>query len=133
MARAWRYWLEDIIEAIREIQTYTEGMTLEQFTADQRTKRAVAYCFIIIGEAAKQLPEGVIAQHPHVPWAKMRAMRNVLVHEYPWMNANILWDTATLNLPPLLPVLEHILANTPDETTNDETTNDETTDNDLPL
>ena len=30
-------------------------MTLEQFIADQRTVQAVAYCFIIIGEASGQL------------------------------------------------------------------------------
>ena len=112
MARAWRYWLEDIVNAIHEIQTYTAGMTLEQFTADQRTMRAVAFCFIIIGEASKQLPEVVTEQYPHVPWAKMRGMRNFLVHEYPWMSPHILWDTATLNLPPLLPVLERILSET---------------------
>lgn len=118
MSRTWRYWLEDIVEAIHDIQTYTADMTLEQFTSDQRTVRAVAYCFIIIGEASKQLPNHVIERHPQVPWAKMRGMRNFLVHEYPWLSPKVLWDTATLNLPPLLPALEHILSQRDIDDTN---------------
>jgi uncharacterized protein with HEPN domain len=108
--RGWRHWLGDIVEAIRDIQSYTSGMDVEAFAADRKTLRAVAYCFIIIGEATRHLPPEVETRYPEVPWAKMRGMRNVLVHEYPWTSPRTLWDTATMNLPPLVPALERILA-----------------------
>ncbi|MBA4157910.1 MAG: DUF86 domain-containing protein [Gemmatimonadetes bacterium] len=38
--------------------------------------------FQIIGEAARHVPEEIVARHSGVPWAQMRGMRNVVVHEY---------------------------------------------------
>jgi uncharacterized protein with HEPN domain len=108
--RGWHYWLGDILEAIRDIQRYTAGMDFKTFATDRKTLHAVAYCFIIIGEAARHVPPEAEARYPEVPWAKMRGMRNVLVHEYPWTSPRTLWDTATINLPPLVPALERILA-----------------------
>ncbi|MBS3934316.1 MAG: DUF86 domain-containing protein [Truepera sp.] len=67
---------------------------------------------MIIGDATRHLPPEVETRYPEVPWAKMRGMRNVLVHEYPWTSPRTLWDTATMNLPPRLPALERILAKT---------------------
>jgi uncharacterized protein with HEPN domain len=43
---------------------------------------AVSRCFGIIGEAVVHVPEEVISAHPEIPWAEMRAMRNIVVHEY---------------------------------------------------
>ena len=47
--------------------------------------------------------------YPHIPWAEMRGMRNVLIHEYFLVSVPILWRTATQNLPPLVPDLQSIL------------------------
>jgi uncharacterized protein with HEPN domain len=39
----------------------------------------------------------------------MRGIRNVVVHEYFGVDAEILWQTARDDLPPLLPLLERVL------------------------
>ena len=54
-------------------------MDLAAFVADDLTLDAVSRCFGIIGEAATHIPKEVIAAHPEIPWAEMRAMRNVVV------------------------------------------------------
>jgi len=43
---------------------------------------AVIKNLTVIGEAAGRVPASVVAASPQIPWARMRAMRNVVVHEY---------------------------------------------------
>lgn len=84
-------------------------MAFDEFAADIKTVRAAAYEISIIGEAAARIPDDVRARYPHVPWDKMQAIRNVIVHEYFRLDVGILWQTITQNLPPLAPMLREIL------------------------
>jgi uncharacterized protein with HEPN domain len=52
---------------------------------------------------------------PDVPWAEMRAMRNLVVHEYFGVSDRILWDTVRANLPSLVAPLKVIQARTDSE------------------
>ena len=107
--RSWTLRITDIIEAIETALDYIEGMTFEQFVADQRTCDAVIRNFIIIGEAASHLPEDFIERHSDLPWREMRDMRNVVVHEYFGVDNMVMWETLQNNLPPLLPLLRHLM------------------------
>jgi hypothetical protein len=80
--REWRLRIEDILDAATRIARYVEGMDAAVFVNDDLTLDAVSRCFGIIGEAATHIPNDVIAAHPEIPWAEMRAMRNIVVHEY---------------------------------------------------
>ena len=64
---------------------------------------------IIIGEAAGHVPDDVVTANPQIPWARMRGMRNLAVHEYFGVDADVLWDTVTGNLPEVLPELRRLL------------------------
>jgi uncharacterized protein with HEPN domain len=107
--RDWRVRIDDILEAIRAIREYTQGMTAESFAADQRTVDAVVHNLTVIGEAAKAVPDDVTARHPELPWDKMRATRNVMVHVYFGIRRDIVWETSQSDLPPLVPLLETLL------------------------
>ena len=107
--RGWRTRVEDILAAIAEIQQFTDGLTYEQFAADRRSQRAVEFNFAVIGEASGRVPESVRARYPAVPWQKMRAMRNVVMHEYFGISTRIVWETARDDLPRLEPALQEIL------------------------
>jgi uncharacterized protein with HEPN domain len=48
-SREWKLHIEDIIEAIEKIQSYTAGMTLATFTDDSKTIDAVIRNVEIIG------------------------------------------------------------------------------------
>jgi uncharacterized protein with HEPN domain len=58
----------------------------------------------IIGEAASRIqksgPEFTV-QHPEVPWTQMRAMRNLVIHEYFSLDLKIIWSTIKNDLPSL--------------------------------
>jgi uncharacterized protein with HEPN domain len=100
-----------IIEAIERIEEYTTGMTQDKFLADKKTFDAVCRNLTVIGEAARQIPEEIGSRFPDVPWAEMRAIRNILTHEYDRVDAGVVWDTLRNDLPPLIPMLEQILIN----------------------
>jgi uncharacterized protein with HEPN domain len=110
--RDWRLRVEDILQAIDRALKFTEGMDAAAFKADDKTVQAVTYCFVIIGEATRQLPEELTSAHPEVPWADMRAMRNIAVHEYFGVTLDTLFATARGDLPELAQSLRKLLSTT---------------------
>ncbi len=108
--RDWKLRISDILECIENILAYTDGMTFEQFQAERMTIDAVCRNFEIIGEASRHIPPQITASHPHVPWDKMRAMRNIIAHVYFGVSLRIIWETRTTDLPPLVAPLKAILA-----------------------
>ncbi len=108
--RKWNLRIEDMIEAIERIQKYTQGMSYEEFSSDSKTIDAVVRNFEVLGEAAGHVPAEIQKAHPHLPWSKIRGMRNLLAHEYFGVSDSILWTTATVDINQLLPPLKAILA-----------------------
>ena len=101
--------IEDILEAIANIQSYVKGMDLKQFKADRRTVDAVVRNITVVGEAARYIPDEIVSRYPDVPWLEMRDIRNVVVHEYFGVSLDILWETTQRDLPPLIRQLQQIL------------------------
>lgn len=107
--RDWRFRVRDILEALGAIAEYTHGMTYEEFVDDRRTRDAVIRNLMTMGESVRWIPDEVLARHPEVPWPTLRAVRNVVVHQYFGVDDAILWETVRGDLPPLVPRLERVL------------------------
>lgn len=107
--RGWQLRIEDILEAIGKIQRYIRGMDYEKFSEDEKSVDAVIRNFTVIGEAARRISDDYTEAHPDLPWEEMRGIRNIVVHEYFGVSLPILWETATRDLPPLVPQLEKLL------------------------
>ncbi len=107
--REWRYLVEDIIEAIDEVAGFVNGMTAEVFFEDNKTQAAVERKFILIGEAARQMPETVKDTYPEIPWRNMKDMRNFAVHVYWAVESAVLWETIHEDLPELARQLSSLL------------------------
>lgn len=54
--RSYLLYLEDILKSAAKVQRYTDGMSFEDFLADERTLDAVVRNLEIIGEAALNVP-----------------------------------------------------------------------------
>ena len=104
--RDYHDFLDDIVGACRSIIRFTEGMTLEAYLADERTRYAVMRGYEIMGEAVRHLPEALKAANVDVPWATMTAVRNRVVHGYFGIDDSILFTTIEQELKSLLPRLE---------------------------
>lgn len=107
--RDWRLRLLDIIESFEKIGRYTEGLDFEGFAANGMAADAVTRNVGIIGEAARHVPGTVQARYPDVPWRLMRGMRNVLIHDYPGVDLEVVWRTIHDDLPPTIARLREIL------------------------
>ena len=92
MLHDWTFCLEDIQESCSRVLCYTQGMTFEQFKADNKTYDAVVRNLEIIGEAAKGLLDDVRAMMPDIEWSKATGLRNIVAHAYFGINDEILWD-----------------------------------------
>lgn len=108
-SRGWRERIEDILAAIARIQGRTVGMSLEAFEADDTIANACLYDFIVIGEAAINVPVEIKYRYPDVPWRLMGDMRNVIAHEYFQVELDTVWDTMQNYLPPVVKQLQDIL------------------------
>lgn len=104
--RDYRDFLHDIVAACRSIIQFIEGMSLENYLADERTRYAVMRGYEIMGEAVRHIPESIKAVRPDIPWALMAAVRNRIVHAYFGIDDTILFTTIAAELKPLLPRLE---------------------------
>ena len=102
--------IEDMLEAVEKIRRYTTGMTFESFRDDDRTVDAVIRNFEVIGEAARHLDDEVAGQAPDVPWAEIRGMRNVVMHEYFGVDLTTVWKTIADDLVPLRAALVDLLS-----------------------
>jgi uncharacterized protein with HEPN domain len=102
-------YLEDILVAVREVLVFTQGMTFDQFAVDRKTVNAVIRSLEVMGEAAKKIPESFRRRYPEIPWRRMAAMRDKVIHEYFGVDLKILWLTAQGDIPLLEPVLNRMV------------------------
>jgi len=49
-------------------------------------------------------------KYPHLPWKDMLGMRNAAIHEYDDLDLDLVWDTATRDLPGLVKEIEIIIS-----------------------
>jgi len=99
-----------MLEAINRVTKYIRGMDHDGFVADERTVDAVVRNLEVLGEAATRLSETDKGLQSDLPWEKMRSLRNKVAHEYFGVNASIIWQTATGDLPPLVAPLRNLLS-----------------------
>jgi uncharacterized protein with HEPN domain len=104
--RDYRDFLNDMVMACRSIIRFAEGMTLDDYLADEKTRYAVMRAYEILGEAVRHLPESLKKANPDIPWVTMAAVRNRIVHGYFGIDDSILYTTIDEDLKPLLPRLE---------------------------
>lgn len=109
--RDYRDFLQDILEALNDAESFVDNLSFEEFAADRKTIYAVVRSVEIIGEATKNIPDQIKAQTPDLPWKRMAAMRDKLIHGYFGVDIKTLYKTAKQDLPtlkiPIQKIIEH--------------------------
>lgn len=93
--------LQDILDAIADIEMFTAEVDFEAFRHNKEKVLAVVKAIEILGEAVKKIPEDIRSLYPQIPWKAIAGMRDVLVHEYWGIDRNVVWATVQEGIPPL--------------------------------
>jgi uncharacterized protein with HEPN domain len=93
--------LRHVVDACASIQRFVAGRGRNDLEADEMLRFALARAIEIVGEAAARVTEETRREMPHVPWALIVGMRNRLVHAYFAVDHDVLWRTATEEIPQL--------------------------------
>lgn len=104
--------LWDMLRAAREVRTFTDGKTYEDYEKDLVLRRAVERSIQIIGEASAKVSKKFREAHAAVPWRPITAQRHILVHDYGEIDDEKIWRVATHYVPLLI---EQILPLVPKE------------------
>ena len=101
--------LRHMLEAAQEALEFTAGKSRDDLDHDRQLVLALLKCIEIIGEAAVHVSSPSRKRMPEIPWQNIIDMRNVLIHVYHDVDVNIVWDTITEDLPPLVEQLKKIV------------------------
>lgn len=95
--------LSHILRHCERIENTAKRSSLfEAFAADADFVDAMSLNVLQIGELVGRLSDEFIQSHSDaMPWKEMRAMRNVVAHDYLSLDIDRLWDTAKEDIPAL--------------------------------
>jgi len=86
------------------IQTrqFKSDMDFLEFSNDAKTVAACVFNLSQIGELAGKLENEFVENTSHIPWRKIKGMRNRIIHDYEGIQLNIIWDVLVEFLPELI-------------------------------
>ena len=82
MKRNYTEFLQDILDAIAEIELFMTGVSFHTFESNREKILAVVKLLEIIGEAVKKIPSDRRVCYPELSWKSIAGMKDILVHEY---------------------------------------------------
>jgi uncharacterized protein with HEPN domain len=101
--------LQHILDAALEIQQYVQSATREDLNRDRKLVHSLVHLFEIIGEAATQVSDELRENVPEIPWFVIIGMRKRLIHAYFAIDLNVVWSTATIDIPLLIVELKKLV------------------------
>jgi len=99
-----------IRDATRALIDHGSGHTRESFETDRKSRSAILFEIVLLGEGAKRFSPEFRARYPDVPWSQIAAMRDRLVHSFDTINFDIVWEVVNVHAPGVLTRLEEIIA-----------------------
>lgn len=89
------------------------GRAFAIFDSDPDYQRSVSFSILQIGELSGGLSQEYRqATADRVQWGPIKGMRNLVAHNYGSLSREIIWETATTDIPALKRFCEEQLANT---------------------
>ena len=113
MNAADRIRIQHILDAAAEATAFIANLDPEDLAGNRLLLLALVKEIEIVGEAATQISEELRASSPQIPWAKIKGMRNRLIHAYSDVNVQLIWNTVVSDLPELTDALRRLLAREP--------------------
>lgn len=83
----------------------------QAYDSDEMVRLAAEAILHRVGEAVARLDAGFVTAHPNVSWRTMKAMRNLVAHQYGAIDHNIVWNALERDLPREAEEVRRILEN----------------------
>lgn len=104
-----KFFLRHILESIRWIEEYTEGISKDDFLRLTKVQDAVIRRLEIVGEAVKNLPSEFREKYLDIPWRQIAGIGDVLIHGYFGVDLDLLWNVVKKDIPDLKQKISKIL------------------------
>lgn len=99
MPRDFQLYINDIVRSCEKIIRYSQNVSKDEFIKDEILYDAVLRNLIIIGEAAKGLPENNRNEFKNIEWKKICGLRDIITHAYFGIDNEIIWDIIQTKIP----------------------------------
>ncbi len=99
---------QHMLELAQKAVALTQGITGEEFSANEVVVLATVRLLEVVGEAASRVSQDLRLAYPDIPWRRMVALRNLLIHAYDQVDQGIVWDIVQEDLPELIEALKRI-------------------------
>lgn len=112
-------YLLDILDNVEKAQRFIEGVTQEDFEANDEKVYAVVHALQTIGEAARHVPNSLRQRYAAVDWDDVVGMRDIVIHEYFGVDLDIIWRTVQKDLVPLETLVKKMLSDLGEQSKSD--------------
>ncbi len=87
-----RVYILQILDAVRKIKLFTDGIDRSAFGADEKTQSAVIMQLMLIGEISKKI-SAKTKSSIDLPWKDIAGFRDKAVHDYFEVDLDVVWNT----------------------------------------
>jgi len=98
-------YVRQILDAVAKVERFTEGVSHEEFAADEQKQSAVILQLMLIGEIAKKLSSDGKSRID-LPWKDIMGFRDIAIHDYFSIQVDVIWETVVSDIPFLKKVLQ---------------------------
>lgn len=102
-------YLGHMASSVARISEFVGRVQREEFDREWTLQNALIRELEILGEAAGKLSTEFVEANPEVPWKEMTGLRHKLVHDYFEVDLDIVWRTATVNVPEIAAFVSNAL------------------------
>jgi uncharacterized protein with HEPN domain len=90
--------LLDATEQIELLSKFCERGR-EAFFSDVLVQSALLHRLALLGEACRGVSDELREAHADIPWLRIIALRNVVIHEYCGVDLELVWTIVTEHVP----------------------------------
>ena len=108
--RSDELYVRDMLNVAGDVIAFLADYDREKFLADRVMQRAILQALTELGEAANHVSHELKDRYLDVPWDDARAFRNFAIHQYFAVSWEIVWDTATVDVVQLQPLVAKMVA-----------------------
>ena len=107
--REWHFYVNDMIQFSENVLAYSDGLKQQEFASSGLNYDATIRNLELIGEAATHIPKKIRETYTNIPWRKIIALRNRLIHAYLGIDIDTVWSIMHDDIPVLIIELRMIV------------------------